>query len=111
MDTRSVSQIANSVVHPVETNWRSAQVVIFGRFVPRSECGNTGQIRERDEDRFKDNCTAPQVKDLEWGQDTAKPFLLKCFICANRRKEIVAITEVPSYFGDFYPVGTRGFGS
>ncbi len=101
VDARSVSQIANFVVHPAETSWRTAPVVMFGRFVPRSEGETLADFVKQDEDRFKSGCTSPQVKNLNWGLDLERTFLFKSFVCFSQRKEIVAITEVPSYFGIF----------
>lgn len=101
VDVQSVSQIANFVVHPAETDWRSAPVVIFGRFVPRSASETLSDFVKQDEERFRAGCTGARVRDLDWKADLERTFLLKSFTCVNQRKEIVAVTEVPSYFGIF----------
>ena len=101
MDVQSVSQIANFVVHPAETHWRSAPAVIFGRFVPRSTGETLSDFVKQDEERFRAGCNGARVKDVDWKADSERTFLLKDFTCVNQRKEIVAVTEVPSYFGIF----------
>ena len=101
MDVQSVSQIANFVVHPAESTWRSAPVVIFGRFVPRSASETLSAFVKQDEDRFRASCTGARVGDVDWEANLDRTFLLKSFTCINQRKEIVAVTELPSYFGIF----------
>ena len=101
VDVRSVSQIANFVVHPTETHWRSAPVVIFGRFVPRSTGETLSDFVKQDEELFRAGCAGARVTDMDWEEELERTFLLKSFTCVNQRKEIVAVTEVPSYFGIF----------
>ena len=101
VDVQSVSQIANFVVHPAETDWRSAPVRIFGRFVPRSASETLSAFVKQDEDRFRASCTGARVGDVDWEANLDRTFLLKSFTCINQRKEIVAVTELPSYFGIF----------
>jgi hypothetical protein len=101
VDVQSVSQIANFVVHPAESNWRSAPVVIFGRFVPRSPSETLSAFVKQDEERFRAGCAGARVGGIDWNAELDKTFLLKSFTCVNQRKEIVAVTELPSYFGIF----------
>ncbi len=107
VDVQSVAQIANFVVHPAESTWRSASVVIFGRFVPRSASETLSEFVKQDEERFRASCTGARVGDVDWKADLDRTFLLKSFTCVNQRKEIVAVTELPSYFGIFILSGQK----
>ncbi len=107
VEVESVSQIANFVLHPAETHWRSAPVVIFGRFVPRAAGETLADFVKQDEQRFREGCTGARVTDVDWKADLERTFLLKSLTCVNRRKEIVAVTEVPSYFGVFILSGQQ----
>ena len=107
MDTRSVSQIANFVVPPVETNWRSAPVEMLGRFVPRSEGGNAGRFRERDEDRFKGKLHGPTGHRPGMGSRRRQAVPAQVLHLLQSAKGDRSDNRSPFLLRGFFPVGTQ----
>ncbi len=98
VDVRSAFQIAQFTLHEIGTNWRDADLVVFGRFVPRGSRESGKQFLESEEKTYIIECPFLDIRDIELNLDTRETFLVKSYVCPGKRKEMVAVVETPRHF-------------
>ena len=101
IDFRSAAQIANFVMHPVETTWREASVVAFCRFIAKGPKETLEVFMEKDVREFQQRCPFYEIQDVDLEVQGARKFLTRELYCPSVRHEVVAVTEVPGFFVTF----------
>lgn len=108
IDLTSAHQIANFVMHPLNTTWRESAVVAFGRFIPKKPKETLRTFLENDLKEFQLRCPFYETGEVDLEVRGSREFLTKALHCPSRRHEIVAVTEVPGFFIAFILSSNQG---
>lgn len=110
IDFQSAAQVAHFVVSPGGLDWRSSDVVIFGRFVPTGEEESLDDFVGEDEKRFREQCPTAQISGMDVDLRSPFEFHFVSYRCPGTRSDLVAVTQVPGYFAVFILSAQRGGG-
>lgn len=95
LDTRSAPQLANFILHPVGTNWRQADTLIFVRFNPEEPDQSLEEFLTVDREKFLEECPFGDPPGEPKTRKEAPRFRFQRFRCPGVRDELVAAVRVP----------------
>ena len=108
VDLDSAVQIAHFVAYNQGTNWREADIVIFGRLMAKKNRETLEAFVKSDVRQFEERCPFYKIEDVQLEVKSTQRYLCKAYNCPGGRHEIVAVTEVPRFFAVFVLSSRQG---
>jgi len=108
LDVESAAQIAHVALYKKGADWRTTDLVIFGRFIPRSSSETVEDFLKADEEKFLAQCPFADTEDIKLPVEGPHPFVIKSYACPGIETQVVAVSRLSSHFVLFVLTAQHG---